>query len=596
MSSPRARATTARQSPGQRARPVSRPRSSCRRTRRWRRSMRPATTGRTSSSSERASTSRWRRRRSSSSRPARPSSTPSRIQRVIAGQGTLGLELVEQLPGPGTVVIPIGGGGLASGIAIALRALEPELAHRRRAGREHLPVRGRRPSTGTRSPTGSRSSSRATLTSRDPRRAARRGRHRQRRADQPRDRAAARADEAPRRRCRCRTGRRAARRQIPGDDEACALLSGGNIDPTLLIQVMRHGLTEAGRFLVVRTRHRRPPGRADQLVCSSSPRSGRTSSRWSTTAREWSSDVPDRGRADARDARRGPLRRPPIGTCRAGLPRGTPAVTRAARPCTRSHRGHVQTLWQERREPGCRLLRRLRRARSSDGAGAGGAEGRDGPLRRPRRLHVARRAARSGGRARAALAVPRAAAGGARAASAARSRSSSATRWWRSSGRRWRTRTTPSGRCGRRWRSGTWRSQRADQADLHVRIAVNTGEALVALDARPAEGEGMVAGDVMNTAARLQSAAPVDGILVGEQTYRATRPARSITGRREPVAGEGQGGADRGLARRSRRRVALRGRRRAAHVARRSSGATASCDAPPRRARARPGTSRRRSS
>ena len=58
--------------------------------------------------------------------------------------------------------------------------------------------------------------------------------------------------------------------------------------------------------------------------------------------------------------------------------------------------------------------------------------------------------------------------------------------------------------------------------DLHVRIAVNTGEALVSLDASPDEGEGMVAGDVVNTAARLQSAAPVDGILVGEQTYRAT--------------------------------------------------------------------------
>jgi class 3 adenylate cyclase/tetratricopeptide (TPR) repeat protein len=58
--------------------------------------------------------------------------------------------------------------------------------------------------------------------------------------------------------------------------------------------------------------------------------------------------------------------------------------------------------------------------------------------------------------------------------------------------------------------------------DLHVRIAVNTGEAVVALGARPAEGEGMVAGDVVNTAARLQTAAPVDGILVGEVTYRAT--------------------------------------------------------------------------
>jgi class 3 adenylate cyclase/tetratricopeptide (TPR) repeat protein len=61
--------------------------------------------------------------------------------------------------------------------------------------------------------------------------------------------------------------------------------------------------------------------------------------------------------------------------------------------------------------------------------------------------------------------------------------------------------------------------------DLQVRIAVNTGEAMVSLGARPSEGEGMAAGDVVNTAARMQSAAPVGGILVGETTYRATRQA-----------------------------------------------------------------------
>ena len=59
-------------------------------------------------------------------------------------------------------------------------------------------------------------------------------------------------------------------------------------------------------------------------------------------------------------------------------------------------------------------------------------------------------------------------------------------------------------------------------AGVALRVAVNTGEALVTLDARPAEGEGMVAGDVINTAARIQSAAPVNGVLVGETTYRAT--------------------------------------------------------------------------
>ena len=59
--------------------------------------------------------------------------------------------------------------------------------------------------------------------------------------------------------------------------------------------------------------------------------------------------------------------------------------------------------------------------------------------------------------------------------------------------------------------------------ELRIRTAVNTGEALVALGAKPGEGDAMVAGDVVNTAARLQSGAPVNGILVGEATYRATR-------------------------------------------------------------------------
>src|SRR5207302_7103560 len=44
---------------------------------------------------------------------------------VIAGQGTIGLELGEQVPEPGTVLIPVGGGGLAAGISIALRAAGP---------------------------------------------------------------------------------------------------------------------------------------------------------------------------------------------------------------------------------------------------------------------------------------------------------------------------------------------------------------------------------------------------------------------------------------------------------------------------------------
>ena len=61
--------------------------------------------------------------------------------------------------------------------------------------------------------------------------------------------------------------------------------------------------------------------------------------------------------------------------------------------------------------------------------------------------------------------------------------------------------------------------------ELQLRSAVTTGEALISLGARPDEGEGMASGDVVNTAARLQAAAPINGILVGEATYRATSDA-----------------------------------------------------------------------
>src|SRR3954465_13393046 len=59
--------------------------------------------------------------------------------------------------------------------------------------------------------------------------------------------------------------------------------------------------------------------------------------------------------------------------------------------------------------------------------------------------------------------------------------------------------------------------------ELSVRAAINTGEAVVTLAARPGEGEAMVAGDVVNTAARMQQHAPINGVAVGESTYRATR-------------------------------------------------------------------------
>ncbi|MDQ3162215.1 MAG: AAA family ATPase [Actinomycetota bacterium] len=79
----------------------------------------------------------------------------------------------------------------------------------------------------------------------------------------------------------------------------------------------------------------------------------------------------------------------------------------------------------------------------------------------------------------------------------------------------------------------------ASEEGLQVRVGITTGEALVALAARPAAGEGMASGDVVNTAARLQSAAPVNGILVDRTTQRAT--ARVVEyGEELPVAAKGK--------------------------------------------------------
>lgn len=44
---------------------------------------------------------------------------------IIAGQGTLGLEIVEQVPDIDAVVVPVGGAGLIAGVAIAVKTLRP---------------------------------------------------------------------------------------------------------------------------------------------------------------------------------------------------------------------------------------------------------------------------------------------------------------------------------------------------------------------------------------------------------------------------------------------------------------------------------------
>ena len=75
---------------------------------------------------------------------------------------------------------------------------------------------------------------------------------------------------------------------------------------------------------------------------------------------------------------------------------------------------------------------------------------------------------------------------------------------------------------------------------LEVRVAVNTGEAIVVLEARLGQGEAMIAGDVVNTAARLQSAAPVGTVLVGEETYLSTRALIEYQPAFEPIKAKGK--------------------------------------------------------
>ena len=176
---------------------------------------------------------------------------------VIAGQGTLGLELADELDGIETFVLPIGGGGLAAGIAIVLRERCPKArlvgvqAGKTAQGTIADGIAVKQPGELTMSiledlldeivhvedeeiaeaitllleraklvVEGAGAASLATLLS----------------------------------------------GKAGGTGSACALLSGGNIDPTLLISVMQHGLTLAGRYLVLRTHIADRPGALVELL------------------------------------------------------------------------------------------------------------------------------------------------------------------------------------------------------------------------------------------------------------------------------------------------------------------------------------------
>jgi threonine dehydratase len=169
---------------------------------------------------------------------------------VIAGQGTIGLELAEQLPEARTFIVPIGGGGLAAGIAIALRALRP--------GVRIVGVQAGKTGRGTIADG---------IAVKHP------GELTMAILDELLDDVVHVEDDAIAQAITLLlersklvvegAGAASVAALLNGDaggGDVCALLSGGNIDATLLVSVVRHGLTRAGRYLVLRTRVPDRPG------------------------------------------------------------------------------------------------------------------------------------------------------------------------------------------------------------------------------------------------------------------------------------------------------------------------------------------------
>jgi threonine dehydratase len=183
---------------------------------------------------------------------------PYEDETVIAGQGTIGLEIADQVPDVETVVIPVGGGGLAAGIALALRAVKPGVRIVGvQAGLEGWTIADGIAVKQVGEQTG-------------------------RILDENLDDLISVTDEEI-----CEAIVLLLERsklvvegagavgvaallagKAGGAGPALALLSGGNIDPTVLISVMRHGLTSAGRYLVLRTRLKDRPGELIKLLSS----------------------------------------------------------------------------------------------------------------------------------------------------------------------------------------------------------------------------------------------------------------------------------------------------------------------------------------
>jgi threonine dehydratase len=184
---------------------------------------------------------------------------------IIAGQGTIGLEIAEQLPELETLVVPIGGGGLASGIALALREVSPTVRVVGVQAAACAPYTGsadhgftiadgiavKQPSELTGSILRETLADIVTVTDEEISEAIVLLMERMKLVVEGAGAASLAAVLGGR---------------VGGSGQVCALLSGGNIDPSLLISVMRHGLTLSGRYLVVRTKISDRPGSLLKLL------------------------------------------------------------------------------------------------------------------------------------------------------------------------------------------------------------------------------------------------------------------------------------------------------------------------------------------
>jgi len=192
---------------------------------------------------------------------------------VIAGQGTIGLEMVEQADEIGTVVVPVGGGGLISGIAAALRASLDDV---RIVGVQAKGAAAFPPSLAKGEPVtlDSMSTIADGIAANFP------GRLTFRHVRDQVDEIATVTDEAlaealvfslermklvleP-------AGAAGVAAVLSGATElkppVVVLLSGGNIDPVLLLRVIRFGLSSAGRYFAFHTRIPDRPGELHRLL------------------------------------------------------------------------------------------------------------------------------------------------------------------------------------------------------------------------------------------------------------------------------------------------------------------------------------------